>query len=237
MEWVVPFGLWLLALNFAVGTLVTAWLNSNYAPLDLRPEFITILAGTVCVHGVALALIWWLVRVHRETFSSAFGFSASRLWWPVVVGISAAMLAMPVVLAVGYVWAKLLALFHFKVESQLAVQMLQDSASLEVRVLIGVTAILTAPVVEEMVFRGIFYPTLKRYGFRRTALWGTAGLFAMVHFNLMTFLPLVVLAVVLAWLYELTDNLLTPIVAHSFFNLVNYFLVSPLNLDGRAPTQ
>jgi uncharacterized protein len=237
MEFVVPFGLWLLALNFAVGTLVTAWLTSKYAPLELRPESVTILAGTLCFHGVALVLIWWLVRAHQSTFAAAFGFSTSRLWWPVSVGISGAMLAMPVVLALGYVWGKLLGLFDVPVKSQLPVQMLQESASLEVRVLIGVIAILIAPVVEEMVFRGVLYPTLRRYGFRRTALWGTAFLFAMVHFNLMTFLPLVALAVVLAWLYELTDNLLAPIMAHSFFNLVNYFLLAPLNFDGRSPAQ
>jgi membrane protease YdiL (CAAX protease family) len=39
----------------------------------------------------------------------------------------------------------------------------------------------------------------------------------------MTFLPLVVLAVALTWLYEATNNLLAPILAHSLFNMANFF--------------
>ena len=115
--------------------------------------------------------------------------------------------------------------------------MLQDGATLQVRVLIGVVAIFIAPVVEEMLFRGILYPTFKRYGFRHTALWGTALLFAAVHLNRVTFVPLAVLAVGLTWLYEATDNLLAPIMAHGFFNLVNFFMVSPWVFEGQAPAQ
>jgi len=57
------------------------------------------------------------------------------------------------------------------------------------------------------------------------ALWGTAGLFALIHFNLLTFLPLMALALVLTYLYERTNNLLAPIAAHSFFNALNFGLL------------
>jgi membrane protease YdiL (CAAX protease family) len=36
---------------------------------------------------------------------------------------------------------------------------------------------------------------------------------------------LFLLALVLTWLYEKTDNLLVPIVAHAFFNAVNLILL------------
>lgn len=226
-----PFGLWLLCLSFGVGPLIMAWLNSSYAPMNLKTEFVTIVVGTLCFHGVAFVLIVWLLRAHELTFSDAFGFSRSRVGRSLLLGIAGVLLAMPFVLGLGYLWGQLLTLFHVKIELQQPVQMLQGSAPLPLRVLIGAVAIFIAPVAEEMLFRGILYPTLKRYGFRRAALWGTAFLFAAVHFNLMTFVPLVVLALVLAWLYEATDNLLAPIVAHSFFNLVNFSLVSPFGFE------
>jgi len=235
LDLVLRFGIWLLVFNFAAGTLVRAWLASKYIPLNLKPESVTILVGTICFHGVALILICWLVRAHQLTFSAAFGFAQSRLGRALGFGIGGALLAMPVVLALGYGWGKLLTLLHVQVESQLPVQMLQESTSLQVRVLIGVVAIFIAPVVEEMLFRGILYAALKRYGFRRTALWATALVFAGVHLNLATFAPLIVLAIILSWLYEATDNLLAPIVAHSCFNLVNFFLLSPWVFDGAAP--
>jgi hypothetical protein len=58
-------------------------------------------------------------------------------------------------------------------------------------------------------------------GFPRLALWSTSLVFAAIHGNLSAFVPLVVLAVVLALLYEYTDNLLAPITAHATFNAVN----------------
>jgi membrane protease YdiL (CAAX protease family) len=36
-----------------------------------------------------------------------------------------------------------------------------------------------------------------------------------------TLVPLFVLALALTWLYERTDNLLAPIMAHSLFNIAN----------------
>jgi len=87
----------------------------------------------------------------------------------------------------------------------------------------GLLAIVVAPFVEELVFRGLIYPTLKQNGFPGLALWGTSILFAAIHSNLMILLPLTFLAVVLTLLYETTDNLLAPIAAHSLFNFVNFF--------------
>jgi hypothetical protein len=77
----------------------------------------------------------------------------------------------------------------------------------------GVVAIVVAPVVEEILFRGILYPAIKELGRPRLALWGTAILFALSHENAMSLLPLTFLALVLTWLYERTDNLLAPIAA------------------------
>jgi CAAX protease family protein len=82
-----------------------------------------------------------------------------------------------------------------------------------------------APVAEEMLFRGILYPAVKQAGFPRLALWGTALLFAAVHQNLVTFVPLTVLALALAWLYERTDNLWAPITAHAMFNAMNFVIL------------
>jgi membrane protease YdiL (CAAX protease family) len=86
-------------------------------------------------------------------------------------------------------------------------------------------AVVLAPVVEEMLFRGILYPVIKELGYPRFALWSTSLVFGLVHANFMTFLPLTFLALLLVMLYEATDNLLAPILVHSLFNAVNFFLL------------
>jgi len=57
------------------------------------------------------------------------------------------------------------------------------------------------------------------------ALWGTALFFAVSHANLMAFLPLTFFGLVLALLYEATDNLLAPITTHALFNAVNLVML------------
>ena len=46
-------------------------------------------------------------------------------------------------------------------------------------------------------FRGIFYPWAKQSGFPKLALWGTAVFFGAIHFNLISFIPLTLMAVAL----------------------------------------
>jgi membrane protease YdiL (CAAX protease family) len=89
-------------------------------------------------------------------------------------------------------------------------------------VALGIATIILAPVAEEILFRGVLYPTIKQHGFPRAALWGTSVLFALIHFNVAIFVPLLLLALLLVWLYEKTDNLLAPIAAHATFNAVNF---------------
>jgi hypothetical protein len=88
------------------------------------------------------------------------------------------------------------------------------------RITLGAAAVLLAPPAEEILFRGVLYPAIKQAGFPRLALWVSTLLFAAVHGNVPTFVPLAVLALVLTALYEHTNNLLAPITAHAVFNAV-----------------
>ena len=82
-----------------------------------------------------------------------------------------------------------------------------------------------APVAEEFIFRGMLYPFVKQLGWPRLAWFGVSFLFALIHDDAATFVPLFVLALALTWLYEKTDNLLAPIAAHSLFNAANLVLL------------
>lgn len=74
-----------------------------------------------------------------------------------------------------------------------------------------------APIVEELVFRGYAYPTLKAHTGKH-AMWLSALLFASVHMYLINFLPLFVLGILLAWLYERSRSISVPILAHATMN-------------------
>lgn len=84
---------------------------------------------------------------------------------------------------------------------------------------------LLAPITEEVYFRGFFYPVLKaRYGTLAGQV-GSSLLFALLHFDLFRFLPLAVGGWGLAYLYERSGSLITPVVAHGTWNAIMILLL------------
>lgn len=78
-------------------------------------------------------------------------------------------------------------------------------------------AVVVAPVVEEILFRGLLHNALRaRLG--PGAIVVSSGLFAAIHLYVINFLPVFALGLLLAWLYERRGSLWAPIVAHAFAN-------------------
>ena len=115
--------------------------------------------------------------------------------------------------------------FGIHPEEQQAVQTLRAASGALDRASLGVITILLAPLAEETLFRGVLYTWIRDAGYPRLALWGSSLLFALVHLNLVTFLPLLVLALILVALYERTGNLLASMAAHGLFNGLNFAML------------
>jgi membrane protease YdiL (CAAX protease family) len=81
--------------------------------------------------------------------------------------------------------------------------------------------VIVAPIAEEVFFRGVVFNAWMREGGRRAAYIGSAVLFGVIHLNLVAFLPIVVLGLILAWVYERSRNIVAPIVTHAVFNGIN----------------
>jgi membrane protease YdiL (CAAX protease family) len=189
-----------------------------------------LLLVTMSLHGSILLAtglaLWWF----RVSWREAFGFAAGDTGRAVLLGLLAAAVFLPVGWMLQLLSAEFMHMFRQDVPVQQAVEMLQDTDTWSSRIYFIVFSVLIAPAAEEILFRGIFYPAIKQAGFPRTALWGTAALFAAIHWNVPIFLPLLALGLALALLYELTNNLLACIAAHGMFNAVNivvFFLQNP----------
>lgn len=179
--------------------------------------------------AVLLFLIGFL-RAQRVRWRDAFGLANQRQR-ALLAGVIVAFLFLPVGDGLQWASAQVMARFHWEPQEQQAVHALRVTSEWSSRLMLAGLAIVLAPMAEEILFRGIMYPAIKQAGFPRLALWGVSILFACVHFNLVTFVPLLVLALLLTALYERTDNLLAPIAAHALFNALNFvklYLVEPL---------
>ncbi len=94
-----------------------------------------------------------------------------------------------------------------------------------VRVGVIFTAVVAAPVFEEIVFRGILFPWLVR----RAGLWPgivcVSFFFAGLHMHLPSLLPLFLLSVMFCVAYARTQSLWVPIGMHALFNGVTIILL------------
>lgn len=102
--------------------------------------------------------------------------------------------------------------------TQDTVKLLQQSNDPRLLGLMAFAAVIAAPICEEIVFRGYFYPVLKKFGGIVPAAICSALVFAAAHGNLTALLPLFIFGGVLVFLYEKTGSIWAPIAAHFCFN-------------------
>ena len=165
----------------------------------------------------ALAIIV-LLLARGGSLGSVFGIRKVGLFRAIAVAFLLAILAIP--LTYG---AK--AITVFLTGSQEAPQVLVQKFSSAVTGgdarligLIAVSACVIAPITEEVLFRGTFYPMLARGFGRGPAAFACALLFGLVHDTITDVPGLTVLALCFTLAYEVTGSLLVPIFMHATFN-------------------
>ena len=187
-------------------------------------KFFMFIISTVSFQGMALLLTNHFLMQHGLRWREFLGLDQSGWQRGLWLALGVAALALPVALLLNALSETVLVTLRGKAEMQPTMKILEMTVGTFRRVCFGFTAVLLAPVVEEILFRGVLYPAIKLRGYPKSALIGTSLLFAAIHGSLMTLVPLFFLAAVFVWLYERTGTLAAPIVAHSFFNTVNFFI-------------
>ncbi|MEI9863783.1 MAG: CPBP family intramembrane glutamic endopeptidase [Limisphaerales bacterium] len=181
-----------------------------------------IMLGTLAMQGAAWPLIWLFLRRHGMNWRSAFGFYGPALKRSLLTAAGFIIVVLPLVVLTQSLSIHIMEALNWRPENQDAVKLLAGAESAWTTVYLGLFAIVIAPVAEEFIFRGMLFPFVKRLGFPKLAWFGVSFLFALIHTNIPTFVPLFLFALALTWLYERTDNLLAPITAHALFNAANF---------------
>jgi len=97
---------------------------------------------------------------------------------------------------------------------------------LPLKILIFITTAAIVPIVEEMLFRGLFQTMIRSFLDKAwVAIILSSALFAIVHQNKEHWPALFVLAMCLGYSYEKSGSLLRPIFIHSLFNAASIILV------------
>lgn len=185
--------------------------------------FLSIL-GIIPTHLLTLLLVWLVVTEGRKRpFWKTIGFE-----WPEsvppVVGIAACLVISLALLMVGFfvtwMWGGNKTQLDLLVES-----------SIPARLATAFVAVFTAPLVEEMIYRGVLYTAVERALGRAVAIGSVALLFAGVHVyqysnNLSVITVITVLSFTLTLARAYTGKLLPSFVIHLIFNGVQSIIIA-----------
>ncbi len=174
--------------------------------------------------GMAVFIFTSLIRGRNPI--SLFGLSRLKPHKILAWSVSAFLIAYTAMIGVVYAQEY----FIGKEEDlQEVVKTLLGTDNPALKVILAITAMIIAPLVEEIIFRGCLYAVIKRYSGRCFAAIITSLLFAVVHGNLPGIMRLCTRAIILTLVFELTGCLWVPIATHSLFNAIQISLM--LNLQ------
>jgi hypothetical protein len=178
----------------------------------------------------AAAATWWCAHFLGRRFRPGMlrpsaPVTPASVQLSVYGGVLTFLAVLPLATGAGLAWERLLQLLGLPTEPQELVDLIMRSKSPVVLGFVIVLAVVVAPVCEELVFRVGIFGYLRTRTPRWAAFGASAGLFALMHWNWMSALPLFILGLVFAISYERTGRMAVPMLAHALFNLNSLVLV------------
>ena len=197
--------------------------------------FLSIL-GVLPTHVLTLALIWLLfTEGGTRPFLKTLGFQWPAAASPTVVSLLCVLLALALLgigLGVTTLWGGNKTQLDLLVESSMAS-----------RVATALVAVLTAPLVEEFIYRGVLYSALERVAGRVISVVLVSLLFAGVHVfqysnNIAVIVVITLLSFTLSLARAYTGSLVPPFLIHLVFNGIQavIILVTPFIQKGEEVT-
>ncbi len=204
---------------FFVQLAVRVFLMPKTPLKGIKPE--QILAEPFFLLIISVGLAGFLV-FRRISLAEIFGWKRMPLWQMALGAVALTILALPAILTVSNLMAYALPKAYSE-EQQLVALFRAEVRQGHYAMIasIFVAAVVLAPLGEEFLFRGYFYPVYKRYFGGVPSAVLTAVLFALLHANVVSFAGLFLLALCWTIAYEYSGSLLVPIAMHATFNFLN----------------
>ncbi|MEO7933119.1 MAG: CPBP family intramembrane glutamic endopeptidase [Chthoniobacterales bacterium] len=188
------------------------WLAIGLFSAPEKPFTESDILGSLIMQALFGSAVLGYLAIRKIPLRDYFGLDHRSAWKSILLGFVLMLGILPCIGILANV------LNTEPASEQAAVKFFRGSTSLQARVMLAFMAVVVAPVVEEMVFRGLLYRIFQGYFGKISAMFFTSVLFAAIHGNIPTLLPLTLLAFGLTAGLELTGSLLVNIAMHATFN-------------------
>ena len=206
----------LLALALVIGSALTAPFTDDALALGSGEGQISLLGSAVILVAAQLGLliVGYLFVYRTNALAALPSFPGRDPIRAIVAGLGWGVLAWIGSTIVLFLVSELLA----RIGRPPPVGPAEQAIAMVNPWLVTVAIVVFAPIAEELFFRGIVFNAWLREAGRIWAYVGSAALFAAIHLSLESLLPIFLLGLALAWVYQRTGNLLAPITMHATVN-------------------
>ncbi len=222
LKWILIYGGTYFVAPF-LASLVYWCLAFFFPELNVTSDhlFMYFMLGMLAQTGLSFLLVYGLIlRPRRESWDFV-GFRTPQKNHLLVYGVLGGLLIFLVIIF----FSVLLAYFHPQIEPQYFETLLtQEDQGMQIFFLL-ICASLLAPLVEEMLFRGVLYSWLRQYFNVFPAICLAGFVFGVVHFDAWRTLPLAFGGMALCWIYEKTRSVWVSMMAHGLWNAIMASLV------------
>ena len=226
-------GVALVAIVFAQGVAAFWQMFLHGLAVPMTPKALLLnYCFTAALFGALILILWASTFLSREragsipdcglTFTRAGAVWLAVKWAPVLTAIA---IGLNFLCAAGIEW-----LTDIQPSDQELVKCFSGECPWGIRIVLGALVLLEAPLLEEPLFRGILFRGLWSAMPHWAATAISGFLFALVHVNAASFLPLWFLGCAFAELYRRTGTIFAPMTAHALFNAANLALLPFLSV-------
>ena len=207
-------------------------------PPELTPWLAVI--AVLCLQLPMLAVFYGARRFYPGLYASRLNNSKLSIFTSFKKALRLFLMLIPGVWIAALLWSKVLSGFEVfglieDLEQQDLVTLFQGGGDPIAIGILVIAAVILAPIVEELIFRGCLYRFLKSQTTLLPAQIASGIFFSMIHWNLLSFLPLVLVGIFLARIYEKTGSILVAIWFHAFFNAFSLSMLFITNLSDVIP--
>lgn len=206
----------LFALPYMIYMIVAAGGFSPEAVASNKMLLFFSVLGILPTHVLTLVIVWMVISEGgRYPFWKTIGFEWPRQTSPLVTTLLSTLLAL-VLLALAWLVTEL----YGGGKTQLDVLI---ESSLPARFATAFMAVATAPLIEEVVYRGVLYPAIERAAGMAVAIMVVSLLFAGVHVfqyynNIAVITIITLLSITLTVARAVTGKVLPAFIIHLAFN-------------------
>jgi len=177
---------------------------------------------------VTMAAMIFLAHVHFARQLKGFGLNIRTIVKDFFMAILNLLAVWPLILAavtVTIFFAKLFMEQDYQMQQHQQLEMITEYPQLPLRIMIVFVAVVIAPLLEEMMFRGFVQTTIRSFFNIRNSAWpaiaASSVFFAIMHADPGHWPSLFILGVCMGYSYEKSGSLLRPIFIHFFFNAIS----------------